>query len=54
MIDIERIEKIQDELFCRLEDDLAMAKEKDYYLSGKDIYQYTQSLKNLEDLKRRQ
>lgn len=49
---VERIEKMQEELFARLEDDLAVANEKDYYLMGKDIYCYTMAMKNLEELKR--
>lgn len=49
---VERIEKVQEELFARLEDDLAVANEKDYYLMGKDIYYYTMAMKNLEELKR--
>lgn len=52
MIAKERIEKVQEALFDRLELDLYMADEKDYYLTGKDIYQYTVALKNLEDLKK--
>lgn len=49
---VARIEKAQEELFSRLEDDLAIANEKDYYLMGKDIYYYTQSIRNLEELKK--
>lgn len=49
---VERIEKVQEELFARLEDDLAVANEKDYYLMGKDIYYYTMAMKNLEEMKR--
>ena len=51
-ISIKRIEKAQEELFARLEDDLAIANDKDYYLMGKDIYYYTIAIKNLEDMKR--
>lgn len=51
-ISLQRIEKVQDELFARLEDDLAVANDKDYYLMGKDIYYYTMAMKNLEELKR--
>lgn len=50
-ISIERIEKAQEELFSRIEDDLAVANEKDYYLMGKDMYYYTQSIRNLELMK---
>lgn len=49
---VARIAKAQEELFARLEDDLAVANEKDYYLMGKDIYYYTQSIRNLEELKK--
>lgn len=49
---VARIEKVQEELFARLEDDLAVANDKDYYLMGKDIYYYTMAMKNLEELKR--
>lgn len=49
---VARIEKAQEELFARLEDDLAVANEKDYYLMGKDIYYYTMAIRNLEELKR--
>lgn len=49
---VERIEKVQEELFARLEDDLAVANDKDYYLMGKDIYYYTMALRNLEELKK--
>lgn len=49
---VARIEKAQEELFARIEDDLAVANEKDYYLMGKDIYYYTQSIRNLEELKK--
>ena len=49
---VARIEKVQEELFARLEDDLAVANENNYYLTGKDIYQYTIAIKNLEELKR--
>lgn len=51
-IPVDRILRVQEELFSRLEDDLAIAENKDYYLMGKDIYYYTVALKNLEDLKR--
>lgn len=50
-LSIERIEKAQEEIFARLEDDLAVANQKDYYLMGKDIYYYTQAVRNLEVLK---
>ncbi len=49
---VARIEKVQEELFARIEDDLAIASENNYYLTGKDIYQYTIAIKNLEELKR--
>lgn len=51
-IPIDRISRVQEELFSRLEDDLAIAADKDYYLMGKDIYYYTVAMKNLEDLKK--
>lgn len=51
-ITIERITKVQEELFSRLEEDLSLVKSHDYYLTGKDVYQYTVALKNLEDLKK--
>lgn len=51
-LSVERIAKAQEELFARLEDDLAVANEKDYYLMGKDIYYYTQAIRNLEELKK--
>lgn len=51
-IPVDRILRVQEELFSRLEDDLAIAENKDYYLMGKDIYYYTVALKNLEDLKK--
>ena len=51
-ISVERIEKAQEELFARLEDDLAIANSGDYYLTGKDIYYYTIAIKNLEELKK--
>ena len=51
-LSVERIAKAQEELFARLEDDLAVANEKDYYLMGKDIYYYTQSIRNLEEMKK--
>ena len=49
---VARIEKVQEELFVRLENDLAVANDKDYYLMGKDIYYYTMAMKNLEEMKR--
>lgn len=51
-ISIKRIEKAQEELFARLEDDLGIANDKDYYLMGKDIYYYTMAMRNLEGLKK--
>ena len=51
-ISIERIEKAQEELFSRLEEDLSVANQKDYYLMGKDIYYYTMAIRNLEELKK--
>ena len=51
-ITIERIEKAQQELFARLEEDLEIANSKDYYLTGKDIYYYTMAMRNLEKLKK--
>lgn len=51
-ISIDRIEKAQEELFSRLEDDLGIAEQKDYYLMGKDIYYYTMAMRNLEELKK--
>lgn len=51
-ISVERIEKAQEELFSRLEDDLSVANQKDYYLMGKDIYYYTMAMRNLEELKK--
>ena len=51
-ISIKRIEKAQEELFSRLEDDLSVANQKDYYLMGKDIYYYTMAMRNLEELKK--
>ena len=51
-ISIERIEKAQEELFSRLEEDLAIANDKDYYLTGKDMYYYTMAMRNLEELKK--
>ena len=51
-ISINRIEKAQEELFARLEDDLSVANQKDYYLMGKDIYYYTMAIRNLEELKK--
>lgn len=52
MITVDRIQAVEDFIFRRLEDDLAEVSSHDYYLSGKDIYQYTQSLRNLEELKK--
>lgn len=52
-ITLSRIEKAQEELFARLEDDLAIANEHDYYLTGKDIYYYTMAIRNLEELKKK-
>ena len=46
------IERVQDALFRRLYEDLENADEHDYYLTGKDIYQYTYAIKNLEDFKK--
>lgn len=51
-ISVERLEKAQEELFSRLEDDLSIAEQKDYYLMGKDIYYYTMAMRNLEELKK--
>lgn len=51
-ITVERIENAQQELFARLEEDLAIANSKDYYLTGKDIYYYTMAMRNLEELKK--
>lgn len=51
-ISISRIEKAQEDLFARLEEDLSVANNKDYYLMGKDIYYYTVAIKNLEELKK--
>lgn len=51
-ITISRIEKAQEELFARLEDDLAIANSRDYYLTGKDVYYYTMAIRNLEELRR--
>lgn len=51
-ISVKRIEKAQEELFARLEDDLSIANSGDYYLTGKDIYYYTIAIKNLEELKK--
>lgn len=51
-ITVERIEKAQEELFARLEDDLAIADNSDYYLTGKDMYYYTMAMRNLEELKK--
>lgn len=51
-ISVERLEKAQEELFSRLEEDLSVANEKEYYLMGKDIYYYTMAMKNLEELKK--
>ena len=46
-ITVERIEKAQEELFARLEEDLAIANNSDYYMTGKDVYYYTIDIKNL-------
>lgn len=51
-ISVERLEKAQEELFARLEEDLSVANQKDYYLMGKDIYYYTMAMRNLEELKK--
>ena len=51
-ISVERIERAQEEIFARLEDDLSVANDKDYYLMGKDIYYYTMAMRNLEELKK--
>ena len=51
-ISVERLEKAQEELFARLEEDLSVANQKDYYLIGKDIYYYTMAIRNLEELKK--
>lgn len=51
-ISVERLEKAQEELFARLEEDLSVANQKDYYLMGKDIYYYTMAIRNLEELKK--
>ena len=51
-ITIGRIEKAQEELFARLEDDLSIAADGDYYLNGKDMYYYTMTIRNLEELKK--
>ena len=51
-ISVERIERVQEELFERLESDLEIANKSDYYLTGRDIYQYTVAIKNLEDMKK--
>ena len=48
---IARIEKAQEELFARLEDDLALANGHEY-LMGKDVYYYTMAMRNLEELKK--
>lgn len=50
-ISVKRIEKAQEELFARLEDDLALANGKEY-LMGKDMYYYTMAMRNLEELKK--
>lgn len=52
MITVERIENVQEFLFERLEDDLAEREEHDWYLTGKDVQQYIQGLKTLEEYKR--
>ena len=51
-ISVERLEKAQEELFSRLEEDLSVANEKEYYLMGKDIYYYTMAIRNLEEFKK--
>ena len=51
-INVERIEKAQEELFARLEEDLSIANDRDYYLTGKDMYYYTMAIRNLEELKK--
>lgn len=51
-LSISRIEKAQEELFSRLEDDLSIAADGDYYLNGKDMYYYTMAIRNLEELKK--
>lgn len=51
-LSVERINKVQEELFAQLEDDLSVANCKDYYLMGKDIYYYTMAMRNLEELKK--
>lgn len=51
-LSVSRIEKTQEELFSRLEDDLSIAIDGDYYLSGKDMYYYTMAIRNLEELKK--
>ena len=51
-ISVKRIEKAQEELFSRLEDDLGIANSKDYYLMGKDIYYYTMAIRNLDEFKK--
>lgn len=50
-ITVARIEKAQEELFARLEDDLALANGHEY-LMGKDVYYYTMAMRNLEELKK--
>lgn len=52
MVTIEEIEKVQEELFRRIEDELSEAEKHDYYLTGKDIYYYTVAIRNLDDYKR--
>ncbi|MBO5853144.1 MAG: hypothetical protein J6Q61_00230 [Bacteroidales bacterium] len=51
-LSVSRIEKAQEELFSRLEDDLSIAVDGDYYLNGKDMYYYTMAIRNLEELKK--
>lgn len=51
-LSISRIEKAQEELFSRLEEDLSIANDRDYYLNGKDMYYYTMAIRNLEELKK--
>jgi hypothetical protein len=51
-LSISRIEKAQEELFARLEEDLSIANGSDYYLNGKDMYYYTMAIRNLEELKK--
>ena len=51
-INVERIEKAQEELFARLEEDLSIANDRDYYLTGKDMQYYRMAIRNLEELKK--